>query len=152
MKKTLTFLLVLLLVFSCVTPITSSAETETQSTTVRYSVSATVIYRDYDGTQTTQKVAVGTTLKEPGHKGKPGCVFLGWKDSETGEYWNFDNTVERHLILIACYGSPSLKEAEVTLGPALIYNGKEQTQTIEKVTIGGQEIPVIPIIVETTQM
>lgn len=83
------------------TPVTAFADS--QSTTVRYSVPATVIYQDYDGTSTTQKVDVGTILKAPTAKGKPGCLFEGWKDEKTGLLWDFKVPVTEHMTLTASY-------------------------------------------------
>ena len=101
MKKIHIFLVSILLLLSCVIPITALADS--QSTTVTYSVAATVIYRDYDGTSTTQKVDVGTILKEPKAKGKPGCLFEGWRNEKTGLLWNFAEPVTEHMILTAGY-------------------------------------------------
>lgn len=119
MKKILIFMLCLLSAFA-LSP--SVAFAETQSTTLHYSVSATVVYVDYDGTQTTQKVDVGNTLKEPGHKDRVGYTFLGWKDESTGFFWNFENPVENHLTLRACYGEndPSADEVDYGKGKLII--------------------------------
>lgn len=143
MKKTLIIILSLIFLFPCIVLVKGDSETQTQSTTLHYSVSATVIYEEYDGTRTIQKVDVGTTLKEPAHKGQEGYSFLGWKDMETGEFWDFSATVERNLTLVACYenSSKAIEKAEVTLGEALLYNGTLQTQEVTKVTLDGETIP-----------
>lgn len=109
-----------LLICLCLYP--SVAFAETQSTTLHYSVSATVVYVDYDGTQTTQKVDVGNTLKEPGHKDRIGYTFLGWKDESTGNFWNFENPVENHLTLTACYSEndPAADEVDYGKGKLII--------------------------------
>lgn len=114
MKKTASILISILLLLSCMIPVTAFAET--QSTTLHYSVSATVVYVDYDGSQTTQKVDVGNTLKEPGHKDRIGYTFLGWKDESTGNFWNFENPVENHLTLTACYSENDSAADEVDYG------------------------------------
>ena len=101
MKKIQIFFAGILVLLSCITLVT--VQGDSLSTTVRYTVNPTVIYVDYDGTQTTQKVEPGKTLKEPGHKGKKGYTFIGWKNVATGEFWDFSNTVEDHLTLVACY-------------------------------------------------
>lgn len=101
MKKIISFILSILLLFSCVPQVTVLADS--QSTMVKYSVLATVIYKDYDGTSTTQKVKVGTILKAPEAKGKPGCRFIGWKDAKTGDFWDFSKPVTEHMTLVACY-------------------------------------------------
>lgn len=120
MKKTASILISILFLLSCMMPVTAFAET--QSTTLHYSVSATVVYVDYDGTQTTQKVDVGNTLKEPGHKNRIGYTFLGWKDKSTGNFWNFENPVENHLTLTACYSEndPSSDEMDYGKGKLII--------------------------------
>lgn len=101
MKKIQSFFISILLFLSCITPVTALADS--QSTTVRYSVPAVVTYLDYDGTSTTQKVDVGSKLKAPAPKGKPGCLFDGWKNKKTGNLWNFSNPVTEHMTLIASY-------------------------------------------------
>lgn len=101
MKKIPIFLTAILLLLSCMTPLTARADS--QSTTVRYSVPATITYRDYDGTSTTQKVEVGTILKEPKAKGKPGCTFEGWKNAKTGLLWDFATPVTEHMTFTASY-------------------------------------------------
>ena len=105
MKKKLTILISIILLFPCMFPVTAWADS--QSATLRYSVSATVIYRDYNGIQTTQKIEAGSTLKEPAHQDRIGYIFLGWKDESTGEFWNFADPVDRHLTLVACYKEDS---------------------------------------------
>ena len=105
MKKNI-FLVSLLLLLFCMTPVTVLADS--QSITARYSVPAIVIYKDYDGTSTTQKVDVGTILKAPTAKGKPGCLFEGWKDEKTGLLWDFTTPVTEHMTFIASYSE--LKE------------------------------------------
>lgn len=114
MKKTASILISILLLLSCMIPVTAVAET--QSTTLHYSVSATVVYMDYDGTQATQKVDVGNSLKEPGHKDRVGYTFLGWKDESTGNFWNFENPIENHLTLTACYSENDSSADEVDYG------------------------------------
>lgn len=115
MKRFVTILLSMMLLFPCIASIVISADT--QSTTVSYSVSPTVIYMDYDGTRTIQKVEAGSTLKEPAHKGMSGYTFLGWKDLNTGDYWDFSSIVEDNLTLVACYSeSEESADSEVQLG------------------------------------
>ena len=101
MKRIIVGMLSILLLLSCITPVTALADS--QSTTVRYSVPATVIYRDYDGTSTTQKVEVGTTLKAPKVKGRPGYSFAGWIDAKTGLLWDFTTPVTEHMTFTASY-------------------------------------------------
>lgn len=109
MKKTISCIISFLLLLSCMTPIIVLADS--QSTTVHYSVPATVIYMDYDGTSTTQKVDVGTLLKAPAAKGKVGYTFNGWKNEKTGQLWDFSQPVMEHLTLIADYSKyPDFKE------------------------------------------
>ena len=76
------------------------AHAESKVTQVRYEVSATVVYIDGE-VQTTQKVPTGTTLKKPQPAGT--SDFLGWRDTETGCFWNFDEPVESNLTLGAVY-------------------------------------------------
>lgn len=118
MKKIISCILSIVFLLSCITPVTALADS--QSTTVRYSVPATVIYKDYDGTSTTQKVEVGTILKAPKAKGKPGCLFEGWKDEQTGLLWDFTTPVTEHMIFTASY-SEFKENAD---GDVLIGNGK----------------------------
>lgn len=101
MKRIKLFFASILLLFSCMAPVTARADS--QSTTVRYSVPAIVTYTDFDGTSTTQKVNVGTVLKAPKAKGKPGCVFEGWRNEQTGLLWNFATPVTEHMTLTASY-------------------------------------------------
>lgn len=101
MKKIQAFFISLLVLLVSITPVTALADS--RSTTVQYSVPATVTYKDYDGTSTTQKVEVGTILKAPKEKGKPGCLFEGWKNEATGQLWNFANHVTEHMTLTASY-------------------------------------------------
>lgn len=112
MKRFVTILLSMMLLFPCIVSIVISADI--QSTTVRYSVSATIIYRDYDGTQTTQKVEVGSYLKEPGHKTREGYTFVGWKNSDTGKLWDFSEPVESSLILVATYKKNTEEDTDQT--------------------------------------
>ena len=114
MRKIQTFFISFLLLLSCITSVTALADS--QSTTVRYSVPAIVIYKDYDGTSTTQKVKVGTVLKAPKAKGKPGCVFEGWIDEKTGLLWDFATPVTEHMTLTASYSELDAKKAEQTDG------------------------------------
>lgn len=108
MKKIITILLSMALLFPCIVVFARSADT--QSTTVRYTVSPTVVYIDYDGTRTTQKVEVGKLLKEPGHKGMTDYTFLGWRNLATGDFWNFQNPVKDNLVLMACYNQNDSEE------------------------------------------
>lgn len=109
MKKKIAFIISILFLLSYITPETALADS--QSTTIRYCVPATVIYMDYDGTSTTQKVDVGTKLKAPVPKGKPGCTFSGWKNEKTGLLWDFSQPVTEHLTLTADYREyPDFKE------------------------------------------
>ena len=101
MKKVKIFFVSILLLFSCMAPVTALADS--QSTTVRYSVPATVTYTDFDGTSTTQKVEAGTILKAPNAKGKPGCIFEGWINEQTGLLWDFSTPVTEHMMLTASY-------------------------------------------------
>ena len=101
MKKRILLLLSIAFLLISVMPILVFADS--QSTTVKYSVKATVIYVEYDGVQTVQKVTVGSTLKEPTHKEKVGSRFLGWQNKDTGLFWNFQDPVTDHLTLIASY-------------------------------------------------
>lgn len=101
MKKIQAFFITILLLLVSITPVTTLADT--QSTIVRYSVPATIVYQDYDGTSTTQKVDVGTLLKAPEPKGKPGCLFEGWKNEATGIFWDFTTPVTEHMTLLASY-------------------------------------------------
>lgn len=78
------------------------AHAENKVTQVRYEVSATVVYIDGE-VQTTQKVPTGTTLKKP--QPADASDFLGWRDAETGCFWNFDEPVEKNLTLVAVYAS-----------------------------------------------
>lgn len=95
------FMILLLCLLPCLWPLDVYADS--QSTELYYSVPATVIYQEYDGTSVTQKVEVGTILKAPEPKGKPGCVFEGWKNEKTGLLWDFTQPVEEHLTLTASY-------------------------------------------------
>lgn len=101
MKKIVCILVSILLLLPCMTPIISNAESK--SVMLSYSVSAKVIYIFPDGTQTTQKVAPGSTLKEPRHQKRSGYTFIGWKNEATGKMWNFDDPVTEDLRLVACY-------------------------------------------------
>ncbi len=103
MKKIMLLIFSILLLLSCITPVT--ALSDSRYTTVHYSVPATVVYKDYDGTSTTQKVEVGTRLKAPKAKGKPGCIFEGWKDEQTGALWDFTMPVTEHMTLTASYSA-----------------------------------------------
>lgn len=108
-EKKIAFIISILFLLSYITPETALADS--QSTTIRYCVPATVIYMDYDGTSTTQKVDVGTKLKAPVPKGKPGCTFSGWKNEKTGLLWDFSQPVTEHLTLTADYREyPDFKE------------------------------------------
>lgn len=91
----------MMVAISCM--MTVPALAESKQTTLYYTVQATVIYRDYDGTQTTQKVEPGSLLKEPQPKGKPNCTFEGWRNEKTGKLWNFSDPVTEHLTLVASY-------------------------------------------------
>lgn len=108
MKKIILILIMCFCLVSYILPMQVFAEE--QSTTVTYSVSATVIYVDYDDTQTTQQVEVGTILKAPGHKERQGYTFVGWKNSATGELWNFGTPVTEHLTLVAVYKKDASEE------------------------------------------
>ena len=76
---------------------------EDKSTKLYYEVKATVIYKDYDDSQTIQKVSVGTKLKQPLAKGREHYQFMGWKNKATGLYWNFNDPVTEHMELVAIY-------------------------------------------------
>ena len=78
------------------------AYADTQSTTVYYSVPATVVISD-NGVQTIQKVPVGDTIICPSPSTQPGCTFIGWLNQATGEFWNADDTVMGNMTLIAIY-------------------------------------------------
>ena len=122
MKKLLTMIICAMLLFPCITWVLVSADS--QSTTVRYSVRATIIYRDYDGTQTTQKVDVGSYLKEPGHKTREGYTFVGWKNSDTEKFWDFSDSVQSSLILIATYEKNAEDETDQTENQEDVQIGK----------------------------
>lgn len=100
MKKILPFVLGVLLLL-CAVPMAAWADS--QSTTVRYAVQAVVVYRDYDGTSATQRVDVGTVLQAPKPKGRPGCLFEGWRNEKTGRLWDFSQPVTEHMTLTASY-------------------------------------------------
>ena len=78
------------------------AYADTQSTTVYYSVPATVVISD-NGVQTIQKVPVGDTIICPPPSTQPGYTFIGWLNQATGEFWNADDTVKDNMTLIAIY-------------------------------------------------
>lgn len=113
MKKLISILITIMLLLSGITPIMASEDTK--SVNLHYSVSAKVTYLEYDGTSTTQKVDVGTILKEPKHKGRTGHTFQGWKNQATGQFWNFNDPVEEHLTLIACYKAETTENKDGTL-------------------------------------
>lgn len=104
MKKVFLSLLCMLLLLSCMTRVTVFADT--RASLISYSVPATVTYKDYDGSSTTQKVEVGSLLKAPEAKGKEGCSFYGWKDEKSGLFWDFSKPVTEHLTLVAAYSEP----------------------------------------------
>lgn len=115
MKKIITCMLSIVFLLSCMISVTVLADS--QSTLIRYTVNPTVIYIDHDGTRTTQKVELGSTLKEPSHKGKTGYTFMGWKNLSTGDFWEFSDTVNDNLTLVACYSQNSKKaDSKVQLG------------------------------------
>lgn len=138
MKKTIIFILCVLLLLPCIVSFATSADT--QSTTVRYSVSPTVIYMDYDGTRTIQKVETGSTLKEPAHKGMSGYTFLGWKNLATGVYWDFRDTVEDNLELVACYKEEGAQEdSEIQMGEGTFSLDVKAENGVPKVTVTGTD-------------
>lgn len=76
---------------------------DSQTTTVKYTVSAKIRFIN-DGTEDTiMSVDVGHSISEPSHLKKDGYTFLGWQDEETGQFWNFSNTITRNMTLIAKY-------------------------------------------------
>lgn len=78
------------------------AYAETRDAQVVYEVSATVIYVDGE-TETVQKAPVGSSLKAPEPKGCAGQSFVGWRNKETGAFWDFSAPVEGNLMLVAQY-------------------------------------------------
>lgn len=115
MKKIRIILICITILFPCL--FATHIFADSQSTLIRYTVNPTVIYIDHDGTRTTQKVELGSTLKEPSHKGKTGYTFMGWKNLSTGDFWEFSDTVNDNLTLVACYSQNSKKaDSKVQLG------------------------------------
>lgn len=128
MKKIILCIISSLFLLSCMAPVTALADS--QSTTVSYSVPATVIYMDYDRTSTTQKVEVGTKLIEPAPKGKPGYTFSGWKNEKTGQLWDFTQPVTEHLTLTAVYReSTNSKKEKIGEIPIEHENDRAKTNT-----------------------
>lgn len=149
MKKVSQIVISLLLLLSCCI---SNVYADSKSTIVRYSVSAQVVYEDYDGSTTTQKVEVGSYLKEPKPLGKKNASFLGWVDKESNEYFDFSKPVTKHLTLVARYSDyTSIENARVILDNALIYNGRNQIQRVSKVLLDGKEIPLDALEISNNQ-
>ena len=109
MKKALSILLCVLLLLPC----TAAFAADTQSTTLRYSVSARISFVGYDGVRLILQTDVGQTLKEPAHEEIAGYTFIGWVHEETGELWDFSAPVTAHMTLTARY----VKNAEPTPAP-----------------------------------
>lgn len=76
---------------------------DSQSTTLRYTVSAMVKYVTDNSTIIMSNVNYGDTLIAPEVPVKNGYKFIGWQVEETGELWDFNNVVKEHMTLIAMY-------------------------------------------------
>lgn len=76
---------------------------DTQSTTLKYTVSAVVKYVTDNSTIIMSNVNYGDTLIAPEVPVKNGYKFIGWQVEETGELWDFNNVVKEHMTLIAKY-------------------------------------------------
>lgn len=76
---------------------------DTQSTTLKYTVSAVVKYVTDNSTIIMSNVNYGDTLIAPEVPVKNGYKFIGWQVEETGELWDFNNVVKEHMTLIAMY-------------------------------------------------
>lgn len=76
---------------------------DSQSTTLRYTVSAMVKYVTDNSTIIMTNVNCGDTLIPPEAPVKNGYKFIGWQVEETGELWDFNNVVKEHMTLIAMY-------------------------------------------------
>lgn len=148
MKRLKVFLITGMLLLSCAAPVTALADSK--STTVHYSVPASVTYREYDGTSTTQKVAAGETLKAPESKGIEGYVFEGWMDLSNGQLWDFEQEVIEHLTLTACYvkaqennkDDEGNENADIQIGEGQVSVRVESEEQLPSVTMetGHQEL------------
>lgn len=88
----------------CLLGITMPVHAEdSQSTTLRYTVSAMVKYVTDNSTIIMTNVNCGDTLIPPEAPVKNGYKFIGWQVEETGELWEFNNVVQGHITLIAKY-------------------------------------------------
>lgn len=76
---------------------------DSQSTTLRYTVSAMVKYVTDNSTIIMTNVNCGDTLIPPEAPVKNGYKFIGWQVEETGVLWDFNNVVKEHMTLIAMY-------------------------------------------------
>lgn len=74
---------------------------DSQSTTLKYTVSAMVKYVTDNSTIIVSNVNCGDTLIAPEAPVKNGYKFIGWQVEETGELWDFNNVVKGHMTLIA---------------------------------------------------
>lgn len=91
---------ILTIIVGNVTPIYAA---DSQVTTLKYEVNATVIFIN-DGVESLrQHIEPGKLVSEPSHLNKEGYRFVGWQDEETGEFWDFNNVVTRNMKLIAMY-------------------------------------------------
>ena len=95
--------LLLVTVLLAVSPVVMSASAESQSTTVRYTVSATVTYLNASGVRITLTVAPGSTLKAPETPTLAGHRFIGWRIDGTDTFWDFTQPVEHDLTLVATF-------------------------------------------------
>lgn len=88
----------------CLLGITMPVHAEdSQSTTLKYTVSAVVKYVTDNSTIIMSNVNCGDTLIAPEVPVKNGYKFIGWQVEETGELWDFNNVVKEHMTLIAMY-------------------------------------------------
>lgn len=76
---------------------------DTQSTTLKYTVSAVVKYVTDNSSIIMSNVNYGYTLIAPEVPVKNGYKFIGWQVEETGELWDFNNVVKEPMTLIAMY-------------------------------------------------
>lgn len=88
----------------CLLGITMPVHAEdSQSTTLKYTVSAVVKYVTDNSTIIMSNVNYGDTLIAPEAPVKNGYKFVGWQVEETDELWDFNNVVKEHMTLIAMY-------------------------------------------------
>ena len=76
---------------------------DSQSTTLKYTVSAMVKYVTDNSTIIMSNVNYGDKLIAPEVPVKNGYKFIGWQVEETGELWDFNSVVKEHMTLIAIY-------------------------------------------------